>query len=1239
MFDEGVKKFERFGNFSFERSDPFGMHCSSDNQSLGSTWHPSSNQVKFTEPKDHEENDEEDDAEALLSAKFDGLRKARFFHGCLRADRAFETARLPAAGPPHSARQTRRSEPPSDNNAQLSSSPQENHIDAGEGRADDFSMEAAASGGRFITKLVNTQLDDKQYDYKRLDVKQYDEVLSATKLVSFRSRQIWESNRSTTSIQERAAPSSARVSSGEPTNEEAPARLSPSSQPRRLGSPRRAGSKSGVRQASDDQPLNIQDSMSGFVTSCKQAQVLPRTTGIIRADGEKLRLECGGISDERAEAIMHTLRASSSLVKEAFLSSNGLTEQGAKHLLRALPDEVETIDLSQNYLGRNDAWCSGLSRLVHLRSLNVSDSQLGDNVCGALCVFLGVCRQLRTLNLSANHICKAAGAVASLIQGLTALQELDVHWNRIAGDSACDLVRGLLENGHAGGNLGNVNLSFNPIGRGGGEQACKLLAQVFCENTTLHHLDLCKCDLQSYPSRQCEILAEGLKENTTILGIHLGGNQATVNARGFIVPAMCRTCGAGPRCAELAKLVNGLPAICRSTPTSRGAGAEVAVDPSKALHSVEDQIKSSKDVGCPKHGSQYDCLCWVCSRWTETRIVFTPGISGPAVSDVWVFTSVDNFEQATKLSKGCGDSLVAYFMCPPGTLHFIFQVGNDVMASRTAPTIYDVKPSALLRRMPAVSESDGKNVTAYLPIHLKGQRILVKEFLAPPAPPAQRRHAWRVTNEHLQSATECIEYRGSKKLDDMTGGTGAAWGSLVEGVDEGDGWVRLDLHEDEHGNFTSLLVEVSFFNTKVVLQRELDVPVCECYVPRKVEVGEVNYDQPETTWTVENSLFGPYSEALQRRAFCDSCFEVDWTNSSIASLVEDPVDRASVRDILRAHYAEIHVLYGSLVSVEQQLLSSNGEASLTFGVTLNEFTHMLVQHHILGSATDRSVDELTLQDADAQFLLAAAPGHASHTWASSTHKSGRILLRHGFFELLVRLAILRFRREDIMPSDSHRGDRSKPKAKSASHALDILMNKHIMYPHPPMKFNFNCVQWRGDVLHSEEVEAVLRKHMKTVIDPLFQAFSCTSNEKLGRYLQVQDWFALLDGLQVLPCNGEHSVQNAWDRSWVWQISAIAEADELTRKDHLQMVWPEFLEAIARLVGLLAARKRKYSEEEAEKIDYGLKFHAPSYAFCSDGNHITDRTKFAQILDEFLGQESLKRETRNGQRRKSLSGQQ
>merc|ERR1712091_22770 len=172
-----------------------------------------------------------------------------------------------------------------------------------------------------------------------------------------------------------------------------------------------------------------------------------------------------------------------------------------------------------------------------------------------------------------------------------------------------------------------------------------------------------------------------------------------------------------------------------------------------------------------------------------------------------------------------------------------------------------------------------------------------------------------------------------------------------------------------------------------------------------------------------------------------------------------------------------------------------------------------------------------------------------------------------------------------------------------------------------MKYNFNCVQWRTDVLHSEAVETVLRKHMKSVIDPLFDAFSNTYPPKLGRFLKVEDWFEFLDGCNVLPCNDKDGVRNTWDRSWVWQISGMSHVDELKMQDHLLMSWPEFLEALARLVGLQAARKRRLSSnpstEENEKTDYGLGYCSPSYAFCVESSQLTDTQVFSELLDAFL----------------------
>lgn len=878
--------------------------------------------------------------------------------------------------------------------------------------------------------------------------------------------------------------------------------------------------------------------MSGFVEQCKQVGMNPSTTGIIRSAGQVLKLEYGCMTDVRAEAIVHTLRASSSGVQEAYLRSNGLTEKGAKSLLSALPESVQLIDLSQNDLGHNAGWCSSLRRLTYLRKLVISDSQLGDTISRDLCMALINSRHLKHLNLSGNGIFKAAAKLGELVREHEALEELDVHWNHITGESARDLLQGLYENGRGGGSLRDLNFSWNPLGKAGGEEACRKLAQVFVENDVLRHLDFSKCELSA---GLCQILADGLRDNSTILGLHISGNEGRMNTRGYIVPMPP---------SDIAQRSAAAAAAAASTEQPGGPQADTEQS------QKSDQTVEKNGRGRIMSVMQTGLCCWVCESWRETRILYVPGISGPEAADVWIFTSVDDYEQAIKLTK-VNDGLATYIMCPPGTLHFIFQVGNEVMPSRTAPHIHDAGPVTITRVRTAADPAPGEE------------------------------------------------------------------------------------DPDVEGRFP-LKVEVACLNAATVVAREADEPVCVCSAPRSTVINEPKFSK-EPIWKVKSSLFAPYDEALERRAFCEKCFDVDWRTSRIPMLIDDDQDRLQVKDILRAHYAEIKVLFGSLCTAEWAVASQRGSRTrrLTFGVSLNEFTHMLVQHNLLG-------EELTMDDADSQFLIAAMPARDTSAWDASTHKEGHLVLRHGFFELLVCLALCRFNRGLLMP-DAVRS-KHKAKAKSASQALDLLLNKHIMYPYPPMKHNFNCVQWRVDVLHTQVVESIFRKHMKAVIDPLFIGYSSVTNGR--RCLTVEGWFELLDALEVLPCSDEIGVQNTWDRAWVWEISSMSHIDELMSSKHLELTFAEFLEALARLVGLLQARKmkearctrcgtifppekrncskcgapRQYVEvpqQESEKYDYGLGWVSPSYTFCMAKEEVMDKDNFAKILDAFIGGAKMK----------------
>jgi hypothetical protein len=56
------------------------------------------------------------------------------------------------------------------------------------------------------------------------------------------------------------------------------------------------------------------------------------------------------------------------------------------------------------------------------------------------------------------------------------------------------------------------------------------LSQMFKENKTIIHLDLSHNNLKI---KDCMIIEEGLKENHTLLGIHMVGNEVNTNAQGF----------------------------------------------------------------------------------------------------------------------------------------------------------------------------------------------------------------------------------------------------------------------------------------------------------------------------------------------------------------------------------------------------------------------------------------------------------------------------------------------------------------------------------------------------------------------------------------------------------------------------------------------------------------------------------------------------------------------------------
>eukprot|EP00928_Gymnodinium_smaydae_P034387 TRINITY_DN24383_c0_g2_i5.p1 TRINITY_DN24383_c0_g2~~TRINITY_DN24383_c0_g2_i5.p1 ORF type:complete len:1121 (-),score=220.63 TRINITY_DN24383_c0_g2_i5:33-3395(-) len=857
-------------------------------------------------------------------------------------------------------------------------------------------------------------------------------------------------------------------------------------------------------------------SMGDFMSSCKVARIHPATTGIIRNAGSTLKLEYGCLTDRRAQAIIKTLQASSSEVKEALFKSNGLTDLGAKNLLDALPADVERIDLSLNSLGHAGAWCSGLARLVKLRELDVSDSQLGDVVCRSLCEALVQCKKLSLVKFGGNEIYTAARDIGSLVRVLTSLEELELRWNNITGEPARDLIKGIRDNWQVGGTLRTVDLSWNPLGKVSGEETCRHLSQLIAENNTMVHVDISNCYLNA---SQCAIVAEGLRENRTILGLHISGNEASFNARGFLVPS---------------------------------AAAGDAVEPAHAPAAVVSRARALEG---------HEATCWICARWQEVHIRYTPGISGPDAKQVWVFTSVDDFAEPTRMTPCPGGDLLACIMAPAGRLRFLFQAGQIVTVSRTAP----------LQR--SLSE----------PVRI--HRVVTPEDSA---------------------------------------------------VDEGDAGGAPG---EEHSYPTDVeLHSTSFLD---VIARELEEPVCHCTMPRRP--GEIVEDPPVPPWSFTMSLFAPYDVAIspfeetpERRVFCDEAFAADWSVSRIPSMLLEE-DRLSVKKLMRSSYSDIQVLYSSMCSLD--LVASDKTSGqrepLTLGMNIYAFTHLLGHYSLI-------TEDLPLAEADAIFVLASAPppvaAPAAATGAaagvagarrrrpSGLQRGGRVVQRHGFMELLLRLALL---------IEAHASKKQSKKA-GVAHALKEVLQRRLKHACPTKDFNWMTVQWRKYVLHTEQVDRVCRKHLATIIDPLFAAYSSPrvasapaqrpSHSSGARTLRLEGWVALLDALKVFGCDAAASPEQAlMDRAWVWRASAMPQIEELQGSGHLELSFVEFMEALARLAALLHARSyvARASAQARTQWDYGMDFAAPACVFIADEDTVMVPATFAECFDRFLSSEAVR----------------
>ena len=187
-----------------------------------------------------------------------------------------------------------------------------------------------------------------------------------------------------------------------------------------------------------------------------------------------------------------------------------------------------------------------------IKFLNVSKNEITDTGARDLALLIQECERLRLLFLHYNRVLGFGGVeIAEAIGRSKSLQVLDISFNSLCGTGLVKKKEEMTEEEKEKKEEEKKSkkkkkpkktvIQFEEGTKPAAKGFADLFARGFSEywsdafalNKSLLHVDMSHNHLQT---TDVEIIAEGLKDNQQILGIHFAGNDGDVDNQGFVKP-------------------------------------------------------------------------------------------------------------------------------------------------------------------------------------------------------------------------------------------------------------------------------------------------------------------------------------------------------------------------------------------------------------------------------------------------------------------------------------------------------------------------------------------------------------------------------------------------------------------------------------------------------------------------------------------------------------------------------
>ena len=457
-----------------------------------------------------------------------------------------------------------------------------------------------------------------------------------------------------------------------------------------------------------------------LIRATKNFRVVPNPIGVVKRKGEASKLELNNkltgnnyikclcesllvsehlreinlkknrLSDISIIPLFKTIIKNQNLLKRIFkldLSFNKIGMAGTELICQYILEYdciLEHLNLECNNLGNNNA-----KKIINamtenldskIRYLNIGQNLLDDDISVNLTNFIKKCEFLTVLILYQNQFSnQGAGLMMSEIKKHYGLKILDMSWNLIGTNltdevpTLDELIKGTKNpNNHFDNAYLNelkYTLEFRRPGsispaRVGSKisyftsQLCELFHN---KHTELLHLDISYNNLNVTDAKA---ISENIKDNHTILGIHVDGNDMWVDELGFVYPV------------EKSKYQQNHFAksqifyrISENHPLIR----------SNALNVQKLRAKNN---------------CWICEGWREVKFHYKPNKYEGDLQKAYMRLHLNFENYKSCFLKLSGDSFVGHRMCPPGNLIF-FLTMNGVPVDNYGNRTHELKDAII----------------------------------------------------------------------------------------------------------------------------------------------------------------------------------------------------------------------------------------------------------------------------------------------------------------------------------------------------------------------------------------------------------------------------------------------------------------------------------------------------------------------------------------------------------------